>query len=99
MPKTRKILKKGPGNKTRGWKKMSPGTHERTSMLKKCGKKCFLGPNKSFPICKKKTCKIIPQGVYSAYIRGRQYSSKGSSYKKIAKKANILIKKMKLRSN
>lgn len=62
-------------------------------------KKMFLGPNKSLPICKKKTCKIIPQGVYSAYIRARQYSSKGSSYKKIAKKANTLIKKMKLRSN
>ena len=99
MALTKKNNRKGRGRATRGWKKMSPGTHQRTLMLKKCGKKCFLGPNKSFPICKKNTCKIMPQGVYSAYIRARQYSSKGKKYKKIANKANTLIKKMNLRSS
>ncbi len=46
MSKTRR-------NVTRGWKIEKPGFHQRTIMLKKCGRKCFLGPNKSFPICKK----------------------------------------------
>ena len=47
-------------SKTRknGWSKQQPGAHQRTLMLKRCGKKCFLGPNKSFPICSKNTCKI-----------------------------------------
>ena len=66
MSKTRK-------NRTRGWKKEKPGYHQKTVMLKKCGRKCFLGPGKSFPICKKNTCKISKKGVYSAYIRERQY--------------------------
>ena len=41
-----------------GWSRDAPGTHARTVMLRKCGRKCFLGPNKSFPICTKGTCKI-----------------------------------------
>jgi hypothetical protein len=58
-------------------------------MLKHCGKKCFLGPKKSFPICKKNTCKISRQGVYSAYIRAQQYK-----HKSISKKAKQLLKKI-----
>ena len=65
----------------KGWKNMGPGTHQRTVMLKKCGKKCFLGPNKSYPICKKNTCKISRKGVYAAYIRSRQYHNKSISKK------------------
>jgi hypothetical protein len=84
MPKTRKNR----GIATRGWKKQKPGYHQKTVMLKKCGQKCFLGPNKSFPICKKNTCKTSPQGLYAAYIRARQYSSKGAKYRKIARTAN-----------
>jgi len=81
------------GIATRGWSRQNPNSHERTIMLKKCGRKCFLGSKKSFPICKKYTCKKSPQGVYAAYIRARQYSSKSRKYKIIAKKAkNILIK-------
>jgi len=38
----------------KGWKNEKPGFHQRTVMLQKCGKKCFLGKGKSFPICKKK---------------------------------------------
>jgi hypothetical protein len=57
-------------------------------MLKRCGRKCFLGPEKKYPICKKNTCKVSTKGVYSAYIRARQYHKKN-----ISKKAkNILIK-------
>ena len=86
MSKTHKYWK--------GWHKQSPGVHERTLMLRKCGKKCFLGKNKSFPICKKNTCKISGKGIYSAYIRARQYSSKNSNYKRISSKANKMLIKM-----
>jgi len=89
MSTTRKNKKR---NVTRGWKNEKPGYHQRTVMLKKCGKKCFLGPNKSFPICKKNTCKVSSKGVYSAYIRARQYRSKGAKYTNISRKAkNMLI--------
>jgi len=73
----------------RGWSKEKPTTHQRTLMLRNCGNKCFLGPNKTFPICKKNTCKISKKGLYSAYIRAREYSTiKGTQkYKRIARKA------------
>jgi hypothetical protein len=80
-------------NVTRGWKREKPGYHQKTVMLAKCGKKCFLGPETSFPICKKNTCKISSKGVYSAYIRARQYK-----HRTVANKAKKLLKKMKLRS-
>lgn len=62
-------------------------------MLKKCGRKCFLGPNKSFPICAKNTCKINKKGVQSAYMRAREYMTiKGSrKYKKIASRAKRML--------
>jgi len=74
-----------------GWRNEKPGYHQKTIMLKKCGKKCFLGSKKSFPICKKNTCKISRKGVYAAYVRSRQYSKKNRSYKKIATKAKQLL--------
>ena len=86
MPKTRK---NGRGIATRGWKNDKPGYHQRTIMLKNCGRKCFLGSKKSFPICKKNTCKISSQGVYSAYIRARQYKRNN-----ISRKAKKLLIKM-----
>jgi hypothetical protein len=92
MSKTRR--NNGRGIATRGWKTHQPNTQQKTVMLRKCGNKCFLGKNKTFPICKKNTCKISPQGVYSAYIRARQYSSKSRKYKIIAKKANNILVKM-----
>jgi len=58
---------------TRGWKKEKPSMRERTIMLKECGKRCFLGPKKSFPICTRRTCKINPKGVHAAYGRARQW--------------------------
>ena len=39
MSKTRK---NGRGSTTRGWKNEQPGYRQRTLMLKKCGRKCFL---------------------------------------------------------
>jgi hypothetical protein len=81
MSKTRR-------NVTRGWKKEKPGYHERSLMLERCGRKCFLGSKKKYPICVKNTCKISSKGVYSAYIRARQYHNKNVSRK--AKK--ILIR-------
>jgi hypothetical protein len=75
---------------TRGWKKQSPGTHQRTLMMRRCGKKCFLGPNKTFPICKKNTCKVDRRGVQAAFIRARQWG-----YTHIAKRAKKLLKTMK----
>ena len=91
MPKTRR---NGRGSATRGWKNEQPSYRQRSVMLKKCGKKCFLGTQKSFPICKKNTCKVSPRGVYSAYIRARQYSSKGQKYRTVSKKANQMLVKM-----
>ena len=89
MFKTRKNSRK---SVTRGWKKEQPSYHERTVMLKKCGKKCFLGSKKSFPICKKNTCKVSSKGVYSAYIRARQYHKKN-----ISKKALTFLTRMGLK--
>jgi hypothetical protein len=92
MSKTRK--NSGRGSATRGWKNEQPSYHQRTVMLRKCGRKCFLGPKKSFPICKKNTCKISSKGVYSAYIRARQYSSKGRKYRNISRKAKKMLIRM-----
>ncbi len=77
------------GSATKGWKKEQPSNHQRTLMLKRCGKKCFLGTKKRYPICKKNTCKVSSKGVYSAYIRARQYHDS-----KISKKANRMLIKM-----
>ena len=90
MSKTRR-------NKTgvKGWSKQQPGAHQRTVMMKKCGKKCFLGPNKSFPICTKNTCRVNKKGVRSAYMRAREYSTiRGTrKYAKIANKAYKMLHK------
>jgi len=77
-----------------GWKKEKPGYHQKTVMMKKCGKKCFLGPNKSFPICKKNTCKVSSKGVYAAYVRSRQYRNKSKKYRNISKKAERMLIRM-----
>ena len=75
------------------WRNQKPSYHQRTVMLKKCGKKCFLGLKKSFPICKKNTCKVSKQGLMAAYKRAKQYTSisrkrgKSNKYSRIAKKA------------
>lgn len=78
----------------RGWSKQHPGYHQRTIMMSKCGKKCFLGPNKTFPICTKNTCKVNRKGLYAALIRAEEWKTlKGSQkYRKIAAKARRMLK-------
>lgn len=73
----------------RGWKRENPNQHQRTVMLKKCGKKCFLGTRKSFPICKKNTCSVSKKGVYAAYVRARQ-----TKRNRVASKARRILKRM-----
>ena len=58
-----KSYKNGRGCKTRGWKNEKPNYKQRTIMVRRCGKKCVLGPNKSYPICSKNTCKVNPKGL------------------------------------
>ena len=48
----------------------------------KCGKKCFFGPGKSFPVCAKGTCKINNKGVWAALIRAKQWGNHPKTYKK-----------------
>ena len=82
-----------------GWSKLKPKNRgERQTMKKKCGTKCFLGPKLSYPICKKATCKIAKSGIWSAYIRGMQWSKRSTkkglsktTHKNIARKARFLI--------
>ena len=65
------------------WSASSPkSVSERSVVLKKCGRRCFLGPGKSFPICARLgsaggagTCKIDRHGVQAAYSRAREWAS------------------------
>ena len=62
-----------------GWSGRAPT--RRKKMMKRCGKKCFLGPNLSFPICAKGTCRKNKRGIMSAYIRAKQWGKPRSFYK------------------
>ena len=90
----------------KGWGKIAPQGHQRTVMKRICGKKCFLGPGKSFPVCAKGTCKVNKKGLYAAYIRARQWGSRRSHYKgkghpthrrsvykKVARKSRRMLKR------
>lgn len=68
-----------------GWGKIAPKGRERTIMKKRCGKKCFLGPDKSFPVCAKGTCRVSAKGAYAAYIRAREWGKSARSYKGLAR--------------
>jgi hypothetical protein len=96
--KTRKLKTgvKGRGAYLRGWKKEKPGYHERTVMMRDCGKKCFLGPKKTFPICSRGTCKVNKKGVYAAYVRAKEYQTIRPSrkYTRIANKAKKMLRKL-----
>ena len=72
------------GHRGRGhWSTSAPKTvGDRAAVLKKCGRRCFLGPGKSFPICARLgaagsagTCKIDRHGVQAAYSRAREWAS------------------------
>lgn len=88
MASLRKTLKK---SVTRGWSKQAPGKHQRTTMQKWCGKKCFLGAKGRFPICKKRTCKVDKRGIYAAFIRAKQWK-----HSVIAKKALRSLRSLKV---
>ena len=82
MRNTKKIL----------WRTQKPSYHQKTVMLKKCGRKCFLGTKRSFPICKKNSCTVIKEGIMAAYKRAKEYmtisKNKGRSSKKYSRIAN-----------
>ena len=89
---------KGRGAYLKGWSNNKPNSKQRTVMLKQCGKKCFLGPNKTFPICSKNTCKINRQGIHAAYVRAREYETitktrvrQHKKYKNISRKAYKML--------
>ena len=76
------------------WSASAPkSVGDRAAVLSKCGRKCFLGPGKSFPICARLgsgsgtgTCKVDRRGVAAAYSRAREWASitvrkKGTSVK------------------
>jgi hypothetical protein len=104
--KKNKILKGGKKNfPWKGWSNLKPSTHQRSVMLKDCGHyPCFLGKDKSFPVCIKNTCNISKKGLWAAYIRAKQWgkpksiykgktkpSMKRNEYLKISKKAKSML--------
>ena len=71
-----------------GWAKLAPKRGvERNIMLENCGSKCFLGSDKSFPICNKGTCTVNNKGIHAAYVRAKQNESKYLSHQIVAKRA------------
>jgi hypothetical protein len=71
---------------SRGWSRVAPrSVGERSAVLSKCGRRCFLGPGKTFPICTRlgsgsgsgsgsRSCKIDRRGVAAAYSRAREWA-------------------------
>lgn len=84
---------RGRGKFLKNWSKQKPGYHDRTVMMENCGKKCFLGPRKTFPICTRNTCKRNRKGIYAAYIRANEYItiSGKQKYRRISAKARKLL--------
>ena len=89
-----------------GWGKLAPHDRERTIMLRDCGKKCFLGPKKSFPVCAKGTCRVNKKGLHAAYIRARQWGKprrtyrgkarprhRRRTYRRVAKRAKSMLRR------
>ena len=78
--------------KKRLWRTQKPSYHQKTIMLKKCGRKCFLGTKRSFPICKKNTCTVSREGIMAAYKRAKEYvgisKKRGRSTKRYSRIAN-----------
>jgi hypothetical protein len=66
---------------TRKWSRDAPKSiGDRSAVLSKCGRRCFLGPGKTFPICTRLgagsgTCKVDRRGVAAAYSRAREWAS------------------------
>jgi hypothetical protein len=66
---------------SRGWSRVAPKTvGDRRAVLAKCGRRCFLGPGLTFPVCARASasagdCKVDRRGVAAAYSRARQWAS------------------------
>jgi hypothetical protein len=84
----------------KGWSKIEPKGKQRTTMYRKCGKKCFLGTIKrtghnsdrqhpDFPICAKGTCKVSSKGLWAAYIRAKQWGKARSAYQSKGKMVTL----------
>ena len=57
---------------------------------KKCSKKCYLGPKKTFFICTRKTCKISNKKLLSTYKKVLKSSTRKTKTKTKTKKSNLL---------
>ena len=88
--------KRSTANPSFGWSLRAPQKgKQRHTLMDKCGKSCFLLPEKEgFPVCAKydlnPKCKIDCGGVLSAYRRANQYG-----HKDVSKSAKTLSKKAK----
>ena len=88
----------------KSWRRNCPTIRQRTIQLKRCGKKCFLGSKKSFPICNAGTCKKSKGGLVAAYLRAREMTRRARDntikkhrapyYYSVAKKAKTLLRKL-----
>ena len=75
----------GSNHGSRKWSRDAPTSiGDRSAVLSKCGRRCFLGPGKSFPICTRLesgsgsgsgTCKVDRRGVAAAYSRAREWAA------------------------
>ena len=93
---------------SRGWSRVAPKTvGERSALMSKCGRRCFLGTRKTFPICAAGSCEIERRGVQAAYSRAREWASitarkKGKDasrahrrYTAVARRAKAILSRMK----
>ena len=81
-------------SRSRKWSRVAPKTvGDRAAVLSKCGRRCFLGPGKTFPICARLgsgsgsgsgPCKIDRRGVAAAYSRAREWAAITSRKKRTA---------------
>ena len=74
---------------SRGWSRVAPKTiSERSALMSKCGRRCFLGSRKTFPICAANgACKVDRRGVAAAYSRAREWASITARKKRTSAKA------------
>ena len=88
MQKTKR--RKSSSHPAKGWSKISPRTiKERKNVLRKCGRKCFVGPNRkklSYPICSKYSCKIHRKGILAAKMRAMSRKQRLPRLKKYVKR-------------
>jgi hypothetical protein len=90
---------KGSRSRSRGrhglWSHRAPKSiGDRNALLHKCGRRCFLGTRKTFPICPRLgagsgsgSCKIDRRGVAAAYSRAREWVAITARKKRTSVKA------------